>query len=105
MAKPSFMELIKTSELPVLVDFWADWCQPCHIIAPEVKKVAKEMKGKIRVVKLNVDENPQIAGQFGIRGIPTLILFYKGKPLWRQSGVMPAAAIKNAVEKAITNLN
>ncbi len=101
MAKPAFLELIQTSELPVLVDFWAAWCQPCHILAPELKKVAKEMKGKIRVVKLNVDDNPQIAQKFGIRGIPTLILFHKGKILWRQSGVMPASAIKNAVEKAL----
>ncbi len=101
MAKPSFLELIRTSDLPVLVDFWADWCQPCHMLAPELKKVAKEMKGKIRVVKLNVDENPQISQKFGIRGIPTLILFHKGKILWRQSGVMPASTIKHAIEKAL----
>ncbi len=92
MAK-RFHEYIQESEVPVLVDFWAPWCGPCHMIAPELKKVAQQLKDRVKVIKVNVDEQPHIAAEFGIRGIPTLILFKDGAPVWRRSGAMPAQMI------------
>jgi len=95
----SFDELIETSELPVLVDFWAEWCAPCRIIAPVLQKIAKEFKGRLLVVKVNVDEKPHIAQRYHIRGIPTLILFHKGKVLWRVSGALPFETLKQELEQ------
>ncbi len=95
----SFEELIRTSETPVLVDFWAEWCAPCRIIAPVLQKVAKEFKGRLLVVKVNVDEKPDIAQRYGIRGVPTLILFHKGKVLWRVAGALPFEALKKQLEQ------
>lgn len=86
--KQSFNELTQKSELPVLVDFYADWCGPCKVLSPVVQEVAREMTGKIKVIKVDVDRNQQAAALYGIRGVPTLILFYQGKILWRQSGAM-----------------
>ncbi|ACF14957.1 thioredoxin [Chloroherpeton thalassium ATCC 35110] len=94
----SFEDLIQTSELPVFVDFWAEWCGPCRMIAPSVKKLAEEMTGKLVVVKVNVDEKPQLAQAHGIMGIPTLIMFHKGKEIWRASGALPYDSLKYQVE-------
>ena len=98
----SFEKLIETSELPVFVDFWADWCAPCHMITPAVKQLSQEFKGKLQVVKVNVDKQPHIAAKYGIKSIPTLILFHKGKLLWRHSGVLPYEALKSEIEKFVT---
>lgn len=82
-----FNELIN-AETPTLVDFMADWCGPCQAMAPILSDVKAEMGDRIRIVKINVDKNQAIASKFGIRGVPTLIVFKKGEAVWRQSGLM-----------------
>ncbi len=85
----SFQELID-GETPVLVDFFATWCGPCKTMQPILEDASSQMGGKVRIVKVDVDKNPLAAGRFQVRGVPTLILFQKGKIRWRQSGVVPA---------------
>ncbi len=85
--KRSFNEIID-SEIPVLVDFHADWCGPCKMLAPILKQVKDEIGESVRIVKIDVDKNPSIASKFQVRGVPTMLLFKKGKQLWRQSGVL-----------------
>ncbi|PIP15399.1 MAG: thioredoxin, partial [bacterium (Candidatus Ratteibacteria) CG23_combo_of_CG06-09_8_20_14_all_48_7] len=75
LTEANFETEVAESTLPVLVDFWAEWCSPCQMLGPIVSQIASEYAGKVKVAKLNVDENPNIAGRFGIMGIPTLILF------------------------------
>ncbi len=82
----TFDEEIAGSDQPVLVDFWAEWCGPCKIIAPILDQIAEEQAGKIRVAKLNVDDNPDIARRFDVMSIPTLIVFQDGKPAKRMVG-------------------
>lgn len=84
----SFEADVLNSDTPVLVDFWAEWCGPCKMIAPTLETLANEYAGKLKIVKLNVDENRDIPAQFGIRGIPTLILFQKGKDPQTKVGAM-----------------
>ena len=84
--KASFDELIN-QEKPVLVDFYADWCGPCKMQAPILQDVVGEIDGKARIIKIDVDKNPDVAVKYQVRGIPTLILFKNGQPVWRQSGV------------------
>jgi len=86
---------------PVLVDFWAEWCAPCRMIAPTVEAVAKEYEGRARVVKLNVDNSPQVAQRYGIKGIPTLILFRDGKEAERIVGAVGKDSLSRLVEKHV----
>ncbi len=92
-----FVETVVDSDLPVLVDFWADWCGPCHIVAPVVEDIAAEQAGRLRVAKLNVDENPYTAQQYGVLSIPTLILFRGGE----EQGRVVGARSKGSIEQAL----
>lgn len=89
------------SDLPVLVDFWATWCGPCKSIGPVIEELSKEYAGRIKVTKLNVDENPATPGQYGVRGIPTLILFKGGKVLEQIVGAVPKTRLTAMIEKAL----
>lgn len=89
----TFQKDVMDSSTPVLVDFWAEWCGPCRSLAPKLEEIATEMTGQIKIVKLNVDENPQTPGQFGIRGIPAMLLFKGGKQVGELVGNHPKEAI------------
>lgn len=95
----TFESEVLNSSTPVLVDFWAEWCQPCRMLAPHLDKVAAEQGEKLKVVKLNVDENPRMMQQFQIRGIPTLILFKEGQPVETIVGFKPAKDISEIVSR------
>ncbi len=94
--KGNFDTIIQ-SEVPVLVDFHAEWCQPCKVQSPILHEVAREMEGRVRIIKIDVDKNPEIAGRFRIQGVPTLALFKRGQLVWRQSGVTPRNVIVNVI--------
>ena len=94
----SFEDEVVQSETPVLVDFWAEWCGPCKMIAPVLDQIADEQDGKLKIAKLNVDENPSLMQKFGIRGIPTMILFKGGQPVETLVGFMPKTAILGKVQ-------
>jgi len=95
----SFFELIQQSDVPVVVDFWAPWCGPCKMVSPALEQLAREFKGKLIVIKINVDEKQHIAGHYQIQSIPTIMMFNKSKTLMRLTGALPFEAIKREVEK------
>jgi thioredoxin 1 len=97
----NFADEVLNADLPVLVDFWATWCGPCRNISPIVEELANEFTGKVKVAKLNVDENPATPSQYGVRGIPTLILFKGGKVHDQIVGAVPKARLKAMIEKAL----
>ena len=94
------VEILK-SDMPALVDFWATWCAPCRAIAPIVEEMAETYAGKIKVAKVNVDENPATPGKYGVRGIPTLILFKNGQVVDHLVGAVPKTQIKSLIDKAL----
>ncbi|MDC6350586.1 thioredoxin [Zeaxanthinibacter sp. PT1] len=98
--KGNFNELVNSAQ-PVLVDFYADWCGPCKALAPILKDVAKEVDGKARILKIDVDKNQQLAARYQVRGVPTMILFKNGEIVWRTSGVMDKNAIIGEINKAM----
>lgn len=99
--RTNFEKLIINSEKPVLVDFWAAWCGPCRAIAPTLEEISEKYADYITVAKLNVDESPEIAGEFGIRSIPTLILFKDGKIVDRSTGAFPKEMILNFLNEKL----
>ena len=107
MSKPvkvedaSFGEVVLQSKIPVLVDFWAPWCGPCRMVSPVVEELAEEYEGKVGFGKVNVDENPKTASQYGIMSIPTLILFKDGKPVSNVVGFRPKDELKKSLDTAL----
>ncbi len=96
-------EKIISGDQPVLVDFHAEWCGPCKTMNPIIKQVAGHVRGKVRVLKIDVDKNPSLAERFQIRGVPTLALFQRGQLIWQQSGVMTKQAIIQALDQKVAS--
>jgi thioredoxin 1 len=95
----SFKQDVLESELPVLVDFWAPWCGPCRMVAPVVDEIAEQYDGQVKVVKLNTDENPSVASQYGIRSIPTLMIFKGGQRVDMVVGAVPKTTLANTLRE------
>ena len=97
----TFETEVRQSEIPVVVDFWAEWCGPCKQIGPALEEISEEMAGKVKVVKVNVDENMSVAASLNVRGIPALFLFKNGEVVSNKTGAAPKAALQNWIESAI----
>jgi len=97
----NFKSEVTDSQIPVLVDFWAPWCGPCRMVAPLLEELAKEYEGKVKVVKLNVDENQSTASEFGVRSIPTLILFKDGQLFEQKIGAQSKENLKQKIDKSL----
>ncbi|MGF1497522.1 MAG: thioredoxin [Elainellaceae cyanobacterium] len=95
----SFKQEVLESNVPVLVDFWAPWCGPCRMVAPVVEEIAEQYEGKVKVVKVNTDENPSVASQYGIRSIPTLMIFKDGQRVDMVVGAVPKTTLANTLAK------
>ncbi|MBN3949228.1 MAG: thioredoxin [Nostoc sp.] len=95
----SFKQEVLDSDVPVLVDFWAPWCGPCRMVAPVVDEISEQYKGQIKVVKVNTDENPNVASQYGIRSIPTLMIFKGGQKVDMVVGAVPKSTLASTLEK------
>jgi thioredoxin 1 len=96
----TFQELIE-GDTPVLVDFFAEWCGPCKMMQPILEDTSKQLGGKVKILKVDVDKNPLAASRFQVRGVPTLVLFSKGEMVWRQSGVVPAHQLVKIIENMV----
>jgi len=93
-------DVLKSTE-PVVVDFWAEWCGPCKMIGPSLEEIAKELHGKVKIAKINVDENPIVSGKMGIRSIPTLMIFKDGKLTSQKTGAAPKGELSRWISAAI----
>ena len=97
----SFQSDVLDSDTPVLVDFWAEWCGPCKMIGPALEEISDELAGKVVIAKINIDENPDAPGKYGVRGIPTMILFKNGEIAETKVGAAPKSALKGWLENAL----
>jgi thioredoxin 1 len=93
--KNNFESDVLNASEPVVVDFWAEWCGPCKMIAPALEEISQEMGGKVKIAKLNIDENPELAAQFGVRSIPTLMMFKSGEVADMKVGAAPKTALSS----------
>ena len=98
----SFGQEVLSADVPVLIDFWAPWCGPCKAIAPVVEQLAGEYEGRLKVVKMNVDDNPETPSRYGVRGIPNLILFKGGQVADQIVGAVPKAQLVKAIDRVLT---
>ena len=101
ISNDNFTSEVLDSDQPVVVDFWADWCAPCKMIAPIVEELAEEYDGQIKFGKVDVDSNPKVATNYGIRGIPTLLIFKAGEPVDQVVGAVPKSVLKKRLEESI----
>lgn len=97
----TFASEVVESQVPVLVDFWAEWCGPCRMIGPALEELSDEYAGKVKIVKINVDENPNLPAQFGVRGIPALFMVKDGQVVSNRAGAAPKAALKAWIDESI----
>ena len=97
----TFEEEVLKSDSPVVVDFWAEWCGPCKMIGPALEEIARELHGQIKIAKLNIDDNPHTPTKFGIRAIPTLMIFKNGEVTATQTGALPKSQLADWIKKAL----
>lgn len=97
-----FESEVLNSKLPVIIDFWAEWCGPCRMLAPILDQLSEEMEGKVKIVKMNIDENPETPSKFGVRGIPTMLLFKEGKQIAsKKVGVQPKNVLQEWINSSL----
>jgi thioredoxin 2 len=97
----TFAEVAEAAKIPVVVDLWAPWCGPCRMVSPALEQLANDLAGRIKLVKVNVDDSPQLSQRFGVQAIPTLLVLRDGKVAARQTGAAPAAALRTWVDSAL----
>lgn len=97
----NFEDEVLSSDVPVLVDFWAEWCGPCKMIGPALEELSTEYEGRIKIAKVNVDENPGIPGKLGVRGIPALFMFKNGEVVSNRTGAAPKASLKGWIDESV----
>lgn len=99
----NFKDQALGNSMPVVVDFWAPWCGPCRIVSPTIEELAKEYEGKVTVGKMNVDENPQVSGEYGVMSIPTVMIFKNGQPVKAIVGAQGKESYKRAIDEALAS--
>lgn len=97
----TFEQEVKNSPIPVVVDFWAEWCGPCRMIGPALEELSEQYRGRVKIAKVNVDENPEMAARLGVRGIPALFLFKDGQVVSNRAGAAPKAALQSWIDSAL----